>query len=194
MDVEMSEDRIHFIEKHLVDISNVNLRGRILDIGGGGEGVIGQYKGKSVIAIDKLKSELEEAPDGGYLKIIMDAQDLKFLDATFDTVTAFYMFMYVPLDLRPKIFEEIFRVIRSGGDFVVWDMVITERGDNKKELYGAEIEVNIGEKRIQTGYATRWNKTQDLEYFLKLGEKVGFQILEKKLQQDQIFIRFRKPS
>ena len=190
----MSEDRIHFIETHFVDISNVNLKGRILDIGGGGEGIIGQYKGNSVIAIDKLKSELEEAPDGGYLKIIMDAQDLKFLDATFDTVTAFYMFMYVPLDLRPKIFEEIFRVIRSGGDFVVWDMVITERGDNKKELYGAEIEVNIGEKRIQTGYATRWNKTQDLEYFLKLGEKVGFQILEKKLQQDQIFIRFRKPS
>ena len=194
MDVEMSEDRIHFIEKHLVDISSVNLRGRILDIGGGGEGVIGQYKGKSVIAIDKLKSELEEAPEGDYLKIMMDAQDLKFLDGTFDTVAAFYMFMYVPMDMRLKIFEEIFRVLRAGGDFVIWDMIISERGDNEKKLYGAEVEVNIGDKVIDTGYATRWNKTQNLDYFLELGEQVGFQVLEKKLTQEQIFIRFRKPS
>ena len=190
----MSEDKIHFIEKHIVDISNVDLKGRILDIGGGGEGIIGQYKGKSVISIDKLKSELEEAPDGDYLKIMMDAQDLKFLDDAFETVTAFYMFMYVPLDLRPKIFEEVFRVLKPGGDFLVWDMIITEKGDNEKELYGAGVEVNIGEKVIETGYATWWNKTQDLEQFFRLGEKVGFQIMEKNVHKEQIFIRFQKPS
>ena len=189
----MSEEKFHFIEKHIVDISNTDLKGRILDIGGGGEGVIGQYKGKSVITIDKLKSELEEAPEGDYLKIIMDAQDLKFLDGAFDTVTAFYMFMYVPMDMRPKILEEIFRVLRAGGDFFIWDMVISEKGDNEKEFYGAEVEVNIGDKVIDTGYATRWNKTQNLEYFLKLGEKVGFQTIDKILKQGQIFIRFQKP-
>ena len=193
MGIEMTEDRIHFIEKHIVDISNVDLKGRILDIGGGGEGIIGQYKGNSVIAIDRLKSELEEAPDGGYLKIIMDAQDLKFLDDAFDTVTAFYMFMYVSLELRAKIFEEIFRVLRPGGEFMIWDMVITEKGDNKKEFYGAGVEVNIGEKVIETGYATRWNKTQDLEHFSKLGEKVGFQIMEKDVNKKRIFVRFQKP-
>lgn len=190
----MSEDRIHFIEKHLVDISKVELKGRILDIGGGGEGIIGQFKGKSVIAIDKLKSELEEAPDGEYLKIIMNAQELKFLDSTFDTVTAFYMFMYVPSDLRPKIFEEIFRVLRSGGDFVIWDMVIRERKPPEKELYGAQVEVLIGDKKIETGYATRWDKTQNLDSFLKLGEKTGFRTIEKNVKAMQIFIRFQKSN
>ena len=191
--MKMSEDRIHFIDTHVVDISNVDLKGRILDIGGGGEGIIGQYKGNSVIAIDRLKSELEEAADGDYLKIIMDAQDLKFLDDAFDTVTAFYMFMYVPLEVRPKIFEEIFRVLKPGGEFVIWDMLITERGDNEKEFYGAGVKVNIGDKEIETGYATRWNKTQDLEHFSRLGEHVAFQILDKKMKQKQIFMRFRKP-
>jgi len=45
-----------------------------LDIGGGGEGVIGQMKGKQVIAIDPNRRELEEAADGP-LKIVMDARE-----------------------------------------------------------------------------------------------------------------------
>jgi hypothetical protein len=63
--------------------------GFILDIGGGGEGVIGQLKGKDVVAIDFKEEELLEAADGP-LKIIMDAKDLKFLDESFPTVTAFF--------------------------------------------------------------------------------------------------------
>lgn len=38
------------------------LNGSILDIGGGGEGVIGQLYGQQVVAIDKLQEELDEAP------------------------------------------------------------------------------------------------------------------------------------
>jgi ubiquinone/menaquinone biosynthesis C-methylase UbiE len=190
----MSEDRIHFIDKHVIDISKVELKGRILDVGGGGEGIVGQYKGKSVIAIDKLKSELEEAADGEYLKVIMDAEDLKFLDGTFDTVTAFYMFMYVPLEWREKIFKEIFRVLKPGGEFIIWDMVIVEKEENEKKFYGAKVEVIIGDKTIETGYATRWNKAQDLDHFLKLGASVGFDVIKRDVKNEQILIRFKKPK
>ena len=62
---------------HKVDLSQVTLNGRILDIGGGGEGIIAQFKGESVVAIDPNKKELEEAPSKGDLKIVMDAKDLK---------------------------------------------------------------------------------------------------------------------
>jgi len=41
----------------------------------------------------------------------MDAKDLQFLDETFETATAFYMFMYVPMENRKEIFEEIYRVL-----------------------------------------------------------------------------------
>ncbi len=36
-------------------------RGRVIDIGGGGEGVIAQLGGAAVVAIDKLVSEINEA-------------------------------------------------------------------------------------------------------------------------------------
>ena len=192
--MKMTEDRIHFIDKHLIDVSKVDLKGRILDIGGGGEGIIGQYKGKSVIAIDKLKSELEEAANGKYLKIIMDAEDLKFLDETFDTVTAFYMFMYVPMSRNQQIFNEVFRVLKPGGEFIIWDMFIAEKKGNDKELYGAKVEVNIGNRIIETGYATHWDKTQDLEHFLRLGERAKFHTIVRDMKKEQIFVKFRKPN
>ncbi|TFF89622.1 MAG: methyltransferase domain-containing protein, partial [Promethearchaeota archaeon] len=72
-----------------LDLVKIDLNGRILDIGGGGEGVIGQLKGAQVVAIDLRADELMEAADGDYLKVIMDAKQLKFLDDYFDTITAF---------------------------------------------------------------------------------------------------------
>lgn len=59
-----------------VEIKDFETNGFILDIGGGGEGVIGQMKTKQVIAIDLYKSELKAAPDGPFLKVVMDATDL----------------------------------------------------------------------------------------------------------------------
>ena len=38
------------------------LQGKILDIGGGGEGIIGRLYGPQVIAIDYRQDELDEAP------------------------------------------------------------------------------------------------------------------------------------
>jgi len=190
----MAEEKMFFIDPHLIDLTNVELSGRILDIGGGGEGIIGIYKGAQVIAIDRKKSELEEAIDGDYLKIIMDAKDLQFLDGTFETVTAFYLFMYVPMENRKEIFEEIYRVLKEGGELVLWDMVITKKGENNKELYGAEVKVIIGDKEIDTAYGTHWNKEQDLKYFIDLGKKIGFKVSSKEEVGKKIFIRFQKPN
>ncbi|MBY9004397.1 MAG: class I SAM-dependent methyltransferase [Candidatus Lokiarchaeota archaeon] len=190
----MAEEKMFFIDPHLIDLTNVELNGRILDVGGGGEGIIGLYKGTQVIAIDRRKNELEEAADGDYLKIIMDAKDLQFLDETFETATAFYLFMYVPMENRREIFEEIYRVLKKGGELVLWDMVILKKGESNKELYGAEVKVKIGDKEIDTGYGTHWNKEQDLKYFIDLGKAVGFNISSKQEIDKKIYIRFQKPN
>ncbi|MHA1104339.1 MAG: class I SAM-dependent methyltransferase [Promethearchaeota archaeon] len=183
-----------FINSQRIDLTNVELNGRILDVGGGGEGTIGIYKGVQVIAIDRRKGELEEALDGNYLKIIMDAKDLQILDETFETVTAFYMFMYVPMENRKEIFEEIYRVLKREGELVLWDMVIPKKGESNKDLYGAEIKVIIGDKEIDTGYGTHWNKEQDLKYFIDLGKNFGFEVSSKQEEDKKIFIRFYKPN
>ncbi len=96
--------------------------GFILDIGGGGEGVIGQLRGKDVVAIDFRKEELLEASDGP-LKIIMDAKDLKFLDESFKTATAFFSLMYLKeKEDQLKVFREVARVLKPGGKFHIWEI------------------------------------------------------------------------
>jgi len=175
-----------------LDLSDIQLEGRILDIGGGGEGVIGQFKGKQVVAIDPNRRELEEAPSTEDLKIVMNAKDLKFLDNTFDTATAFFTLMYIPKNNHKKIFQEIYRVLKSHGEFVVWDVKIPKKDKERKDLFMVWLEVQIGDTMIDTGYGTRWNKQQDMDYYLTLGNSVGFKVLESKEEQNTFYIRFRK--
>ncbi len=120
MSEEQSDNRaenIFFLEKQEVVVNHFDAGGFILDIGGGGEGVIGQFKGNQVIAIDPNKRELEEAANGP-LKIVMDAADLKFLDNSFETVTAFFTLLYIKSKNLDKIFNEVIRVLAPDGKFL----------------------------------------------------------------------------
>ena len=89
---EVTKDSLFFFEQQEVVVEDFAASGFILDIGGGGEGVIGQLKGERVVAIDPNKRELEEAAPGP-MKIIMDAKDLQFLDGTFSVATSFFTMM-----------------------------------------------------------------------------------------------------
>jgi ubiquinone/menaquinone biosynthesis C-methylase UbiE len=188
----MTKEDVKFIEKQKIDLTDVELSGRILDIGGGGEGIIGLLKGERVVAIDRRASELKEAPPGDYLKVIMDATELQFLDETFDTATAFFTLMYVPLENHQKIVQEIHRVLKKGGEFVVWDFPIPKRDKHEKKFYGLYLEVKIGDTNISTGYGTKWDKEQDLEYYANLGASNGFSVVEKYPIDGTFYIRFKK--
>jgi ubiquinone/menaquinone biosynthesis C-methylase UbiE len=175
-----------------IDLSKINLKRRILDIGGGGEGIIGQLEGDKVIAIDKNKRELEEAPSSKDLKIIMDANDLKFLDNSFETVTAFFSLMYIPLKEHKQIFQEIFRVLNKNGEFILWEVKIPERKEGDKKKFLIFLEVKLNDRLIDTGYGTKWNKAQDLRYFSNLGKNTGFKILESKEDNNTFYLKFKK--
>jgi ubiquinone/menaquinone biosynthesis C-methylase UbiE len=88
------ENKFYVFDTVELEVKDFESDGFILDIGGGGEGVIGRLKGRDVVAIDIRREELEEAVDGP-LKIVMDARDLKFLDGSFNTATAFFSMMYI---------------------------------------------------------------------------------------------------
>ena len=96
--------KMHVFDRQDFVVADFQAVGYILDIGGGGEGIIGQMKPAQVIAVDLSKRELEEAPPGP-LKIVMDATDLKFLDGSFETATAFFSLMY----MRPEVQQTRFR-------------------------------------------------------------------------------------
>ncbi|MFW9895407.1 MAG: class I SAM-dependent methyltransferase [Candidatus Thorarchaeota archaeon] len=185
------DEKAHMVGPYTIDISEINMEGRILDIGGGGEGIIGQVKKEEVIAIDKKKSELEEAKDTGYLKIIMDAKDLKFLDDTFDTVTAFFSLMYVPVKDHKKIFQEIKRVLKNGGEFLLWDVNMPEKSSQSKNLFGIYLTVQIPDKLIETGYVVRWIRRKDANHYKEIAQSIGFETIEQKIEKDIFFIRFK---
>jgi SAM-dependent methyltransferase len=175
-----------------IDLTNIKIEGRILDIGGGGEGIIGQIKGQQVIAIDPSRRELEEVPETKALNIIMDGKDLKFLDNTFDSATAFFTLMYIPLEDHEKVLKEIYRVLKSGGEFFLWDLIIPKRGTEKEDVYIIALKVKIHDKIIDTGYGTRWNKEQNAVPLLEHGKNVGFEILEEKVEENIFYLKFRK--
>ena len=93
--------------------------GSIVDIGGGGEGIIGQIGGKRVTAVDKFQNEIDEvkhkAPETTW--VLADAKNLDFPDEHFNNATAFFSIMYMSNEDKKAVFKEVYRVIPSGGAF-----------------------------------------------------------------------------
>jgi ubiquinone/menaquinone biosynthesis C-methylase UbiE len=191
------QPRMHDYERQDFVVADFEASGYVLDIGGGGEGIIGQMKPKQVIAIDLSKRELEEAPPGP-LKIVMDATDLKFLDASFDTVTAFFSLMYMRPEIQQKVFAAVFRVLTPGGRWLIWDASIPaafER-DTRGPIY--RFRFRLPGKVVETGYGTFWpEKPMDLDYYKRLARATGFEIARAEQQPgafQTVNLVLRKPG
>jgi SAM-dependent methyltransferase len=175
-----------------VTVEDFPAEGFILDIGGGGEGIIGQLKGSQVIAIDIRKRELEEAPPGP-LKIEMDARDLKFLDGAFMTATVFFTFMYIDDSDHEKVFQEIHRVLGQGGRLLIWDVILAERTNPKTKMAFFPLAITLPQKVVKTGYGVRWPESgRPLTHYLDLAEESGFEVITNKIEGRWFFIEMIK--
>jgi len=183
----------HIVEKQEIDVSSIELKGRILDIGGGGEGVIGQINKDAVISIDLRKDELEDAPCDT-VKIVMDATDLKFIDNTFDMACAFYTFMYIRKEKHELVCAEAYRVLKSDGQFLIWDVTIPPQLPDGEDYYIVPISIKLSpEKVINTGYGISWkNHSAECDDYVKAAEKVGFKLMELNENGLSFFIRMVK--
>ena len=179
----------YVIDQQVVEIEPIETKGFILDIGGGGEGIIGRLNGEQVIAIDKRLEELEEA-DNNALKIVMDATDLQFLDETFTVATAFFTFMYIPNDVKLKVFTETYRVLKSGGKMLIWDVVVPgESGD--KEYFVIPLRVVMPGETVETGYGVGL-KEQNTETLKELAVAAGFKVSRVEMGEYTFYLEFEK--
>lgn len=173
--------RIHNYAPQELTIADFPAEGWILDIGGGGEGIIGRVKGSQVVAIDLYAWGMRRTP-AGPLKLVMDATDLKFLDATFPTVTSFFTLMYMNPEQQQKAMREAYRVLRPGGRMRIWDVQLPVTPDPKQDIAVFPFKFRLPAETIETGYGTSFPKQpMDLDYYRRMGETAGFTVEEKEL-------------
>ncbi len=188
-------DRYHVYDQQTIRVDDFESAGFILDIGGGGEGIIGVLKGNQVVAIDLRQSELEEAPNGP-LKLVMDARDMRFLDETFDTVTAFFTLMYLKSrsDCR-KVFAEAHRVLKPGARFLIWEANVSRPVETSKPAYVILLRVLVKDREIETGYGQPWpGAPHDPAFYIALAKEVGFEVVGKQEDGRMFSLELRKPQ
>jgi phosphatidylethanolamine/phosphatidyl-N-methylethanolamine N-methyltransferase len=120
--------------KHSVEIINQS-RGRVLEVGvGTGLSLPAYGKHLEIVGIDLSPEMLEKArervTEEGLINVTglheMDAGELKFADADFDTVVAMYVMTVVPDP--EKVMRELSRVCRPGGDVIIVNHFSADEG------------------------------------------------------------------
>lgn len=179
------KEEYYTIEKQAIEMNPIETNGFILDIGGGGEGIIGRLNGRKVIAIDVRIEELEETKNDS-LKIVMDATDLKFLPSSFDVATSFFSLMYIKNHHHLKTFKEVHKVLKDEGRFFIWDVRIPPKLTDKT-IFVLPLEILLPSEKVETCYGIKWNhKEQDFEYFKGLARRTNFEIVDE-WRKDEIF-------
>lgn len=108
------------------DKISVNEKIRILDIGSGTGYVAEILKPADVVCTDITIEMLNIAMNKTDAKFILaDAHNLPFNDGTFDAAISSFA-MHEMADQK-KVFTEMFRVLKAGGDIVVMDVVQQKR-------------------------------------------------------------------
>ncbi|HEY1340156.1 MAG TPA: class I SAM-dependent methyltransferase [Bryobacteraceae bacterium] len=166
------------IEREEIVIPDFAASGYILDLGGGCRGTIGRVKGEQVIAIDISMKELEEAP-GQFLKIVMDASDLKFPSKTFQTVTAFFSLMFMKPEIHKSVFAEVYRVLQPGGRWLIWDAPIPAASATESREFLINLHTRLPKETIDYGYSVlRHDLACDAAYYRGLAEQAGFRVVD----------------
>jgi len=191
--IKIDPDEILYRERQPVAVPDFPCPpGWILDIGGGGEGIIGLVKGSRVVSVDPIKRELAEVQNDA-LKIVMDARELGFLDETFDTAAAFFCLMYIDAADHLAVFREVHRVLRPGGEWWMWDVAMPDAASTDGRRYFM-IPLTVGlpdGHEVRTGYGVPI-KPQSIEYFRELAAEAGFEVVEAAQVGDVIEMRLRK--
>lgn len=166
-----------------------DLSGSILDIGGGGEGVIGRLYGKNVLAIDSSREELDEAP-ACCEKRCMDAAKLLFPAESFDNATFFYSLMYMDEGTQAQVLQEAYRVLKPGGRLSIWDCGFASA---YPDPHVVDLMIELDQNAIRTSYGIVKMQGQSLETVARLAQDCGFVLLDSLIQDGQFHLAMKKP-
>jgi ubiquinone/menaquinone biosynthesis C-methylase UbiE len=149
-------NKLHLIAPQTVHVEDVfRDDDLILDLGGGGEGVIGRLRGRQVVAVDIRKDELDDTAPGP-IKVVADARNLPFPDRSFEAATAFFFLMYVAAADRPAVLRQAYRVLVPGGLLHVWDVAIPVPDARAPKTFAVPICAMLPGRTVRTAYGVPW--------------------------------------
>jgi ubiquinone/menaquinone biosynthesis C-methylase UbiE len=109
-------------------------------------------------------------------------------------VTSFFTLMYINGAKHEKVFQEAFRVLESGGRFLIWDVELPPCLDEGKDIVAFFLNIKLPDREVETGYGADWpEQTQGLSYYMELAEKVGFTVSDQKENGRLFYLKLRKP-
>ena len=166
------------------------LQGSILDIGGGGEGIIGRLYGPQVIAIDNRQEELDEAPEG-FEKVLMDARHLTFPNENFEHVTFFYSLMFMDSKTQDQAIAQAVRVLKKDGKLHIWDSEIKVA---YPDPFVVDLDIQLGSEQLHTTFGVVSDiSNQTASSIGLICSKYGLNMEEQSVKDGQFYMVFRKP-
>jgi len=160
-----------------ITLEKLHSEGPILDIGGGGEGLVSRIEGSKVCAVDIRMSEIREAqihgPPANW--IVGDGQVLCFQENVFDVVTLWFSLGYMKdWSIKRRVLEEAFRVLGESGRISILASRID--GFYERLIFWGHFTFPDG-MDSQIGYGVRGGQEQTLERISELLSDIGFNIL-----------------
>ena len=166
---------------HTTPIQNITLEhiqteGLILDIGGGGEGLVSRIARSRVCALDIRMSEIREAqihgPPANWF--VGDGQALCFQDKVFDVVTLWFSLGYMSdWSIKQCVLEEAHRVLRNTGRLSILASNILESCEHL--IFWGHFTLPDGTVS-QTGYGVKGGQGQTLKRIVDLLKDIGFKM------------------
>jgi ubiquinone/menaquinone biosynthesis C-methylase UbiE len=146
----------------------------ILDIGGGGEGLVSRIGGRQIFAVDYRMSKILEArihnPPANWF--VSDAQFLPFHRNSFDMATLWFSLGYMKdWAIKERVLSQAFEAIKKNGKL----SILASRIDCKEKRFIFNALFALPDGTVtKVGYGVHGNQEQTLDRVCSLLRKVGF--------------------
>ncbi|RDE16554.1 MAG: hypothetical protein C4K47_01545 [Candidatus Thorarchaeota archaeon] len=153
--------------------------GLVLDVGGGGEGIVSRIEGSRVCAIDINLSEIREAQiyESAPQWIASDGESLPFRNAVFQTAAIWFSLDYMAdWKMKRAVVREVLRVLRKKGSLSIMSSKIICR----EARFVLRMRYTLPDGSVyQTGYGVKGNQGQTMDRISDIVEQTGFHIAKK---------------
>ncbi len=159
---------------------------RILDVGGGGEGLVARVAGSRVCVVDSNIDKIREAriheEQANWFNC--DGASLCFKDASFDLATLWFSLGYMrSWHVKEQVLKETYRVLRDDARLSIW----AGRIDCDEQGFLLRTDIIFPDGTVSRfGFGVAGQQNQTLETVSKTLDSLGFHI-ERSWEEGYVF-------